>query len=427
VALTTLGCKINQFESAAMAELLRGEGFVQVPFQQEADIYVINTCTVTARTDAESRKLIRRAARRNPGARIVVTGCYAQVAAADLSALPGVHLVMGNAEKRSIVEILRQQLPAGSVAVSDMAGERTASPLRLESFSEHTRAFLQVQNGCDCRCSYCIVPFARGPSRSVPEAEVVAAVERFVARGHREVVLTGIHLGAYGLDLVPPSSLARLVGLIDSQGAVGRLRLGSVEPTEFDDGLMAVLGSSATVCPHFHIPLQSGCDAVLSRMDRPYRAELFGRVVERLISLFPDAAIGADLIAGFPGESEEEFRQSLIFVASLPLAYLHVFPFSSRPGTPASTMGGHLSPTVVRERAERYRNLGEEKRQAYAGRFVGQTLKVLAQGGGEPGMMKGLSSNYLEVVFPGEPGTVGEEVMVKVRGVTPGGVWGDIS
>jgi threonylcarbamoyladenosine tRNA methylthiotransferase MtaB len=256
---------------------------------------------------------------------------------------------------------------------------------------------------------------------------VVAAVERFVARGHREVVLTGIHLGAYGLDLVPPSSLARLVGRIDSQGAVGRLRLGSVEPTEFDDGLMAVLGSSATVCPHFHIPLQSGCDAVLSRMDRPYRAELFGRVVERLISLFPDAAIGADLIAGFPGESEEEFRQSLIFVASLPLAYLHVFPFSSRPGTPASTMGGHLSPTVVRERAERYRNLGEEKRQAYAGRFVGQTLKVLAQGGGEPGMMKGLSSNYLEVVFPGEPGTVGEEVMVKVRGVIPGGVWGDIS
>jgi threonylcarbamoyladenosine tRNA methylthiotransferase MtaB len=255
---------------------------------------------------------------------------------------------------------------------------------------------------------------------------VLEAVERLVAHGHREVVLTGIHLGAYGLDLSPPSSLGRLLGLMVSQGAVGRLRLGSVEPTEFDEGLMAALGASTIVCPHFHIPLQSGCDTVLSRMARPYGAELFGRVVERLLSLFPDAAIGADLIAGFPGETAAEFTESLGFVASLPLAYLHVFPFSSRPGTPASAMGGHLPPPLVRERAERYRILGEEKRRAYAGRFIGKTLEVLVQGAGESGMMKGLSANYLEVAFPGTTGSVGEEAMVKVRGVTPGGVWGDI-
>jgi threonylcarbamoyladenosine tRNA methylthiotransferase MtaB len=425
VAITTLGCKINQFESAAMAEMLGSEGYVQVPFDQEADVYIINTCTVTARTDAESRKLIRRAARRNPEARIVVTGCYAQVAPRQVAELPNVQLVLGNTEKLEIGRFLRRDLEAGTVAVSDIAVETRAATVELRSFSEHTRAFLQVQTGCDERCSYCIVPHARGPSRSVPLDDVLAGVDRFVASGHGEVVLTGIHLGAYGLDLLPATNLARLLQEIDAATDLPRLRLGSIEPLEFDDELISVLSSSPIICPHFHIPLQSGDDAVLRRMNRRYGADVFRMVLERLLAVVPGACIGADVIAGFPGESDDEFQRSLEFVASLPLAYLHVFPFSPRPGTPAASMAGQLPPGLIKERAERYRTLGEEKRQSYAEGHVGKVLQVLVQRVNDNGTLQGVARNYLEVTFGGGSELAGREVRVNVRGTTPAGVWGE--
>lgn len=232
VAITTLGCKINQFESAAMTESLGREGFRLVPFEDEADIYVINTCTVTARTDAESRRLIRRAMRRNPAARVVVTGCYAQVAPDAVGELPGVSLVVGNSEKKGIAGLLRDAVPAERILVSDISRQRTAEALGLESFAEHTRAFLQVQNGCDAFCSYCIVPHARGRSRSVPFRDVLEGIGTFAGQGFREVVLTGIHLGAYGADLEPPASLLDLLAAADAEALVPRLRVGSVEPHE---------------------------------------------------------------------------------------------------------------------------------------------------------------------------------------------------
>lgn len=425
VAITTLGCKTNQFESAAMTEMLANEGFATVSFEDEADYYVINTCTVTAKTDAESRKLIRRAQRRNPQARIVVTGCYAQVSKEEVADIPGVHLVLGNSEKRGIVQFLRDDVAAGRVVVADIAGEVDSSGIPLETFSEHTRAFLQVQNGCDFFCSYCIVPYARGRSRSVPFAEVLEGVQRFTEMGFREVVLTGIHLGGYGLDLAPARSLLELLTEAERSLPLERLRIGSVEPIEFSDDLIAFLASSKKICPHFHIPLQSGDDHVLNGMNRRYSTESYRDVIERLWAAVPGACIGADVIAGFPGESEKEFERTYHFIESLPLAYLHIFPFSARPGTPAADMDKQLNPAVIKERAQLLRRLSERKRRAYFRGFIGKKLEVLVQEDMGDGTVKGLSRNYIPVILPGDGSLLNTEVEVVVTEALRDGVQGD--
>jgi threonylcarbamoyladenosine tRNA methylthiotransferase MtaB len=427
VAITTLGCKINQFESAAMAENLGREGFRMVPFADEADIYVINTCTVTARTDAESRKLIRRAGRRNPRARLVVTGCYAQVAFEELRDMPGVDLVLGNVEKKGIPGLLREIGTGPRVLVSDISLEERAEGLALESFAEHTRAFLQVQNGCDAFCSYCIVPYARGRSRSVPLDEVLAGIGSFAAKGFREVVLTGIHLGAYGLDFVPGESLLSLLAAAEEQRLVPRLRVGSVEPTEISDALIGFLAAAETVCPHLHIPLQSGSDAVLGRMNRKYSTGYFREVIEKLAKAMPDACLGCDIIAGFPGETEEEFVETLRLVESLPIAYLHVFPFSPRAGTPAAGMPGQVNGAVIRSRAQMLRRLSDRKKRAYYQGFLGRELQVLVQGKEPDGLLKGLSRNYIPVVLLGDDSLINCEVTVRVTEVARESVRGERS
>ena len=277
IAITTLGCKTNQFESAVMAESLGREGFLVVPFEETADIYVINTCTVTARTDAESRQLIRRAARRRPGAKIVVTGCYAQLAYEKLREIPSVNLILGNSEKKSIVDFIRGIGDEMRIEVSDISRVKETGGMNLESFAEHTRAFLQVQNGCNSFCSYCIVPHVRGRSRSVPFTEALAGVNSFAVKGFREVVLTGIHLGAYGLDLEPLRDILDLLKTIEDECLVDRLRLGSIELTEISAPFVRFLASSQTVCPHLHIPLQSGHDRILERMNRNYTTDSLDR------------------------------------------------------------------------------------------------------------------------------------------------------
>lgn len=426
VAISTLGCKINQFESAAMTESLGKEGYRIVPFDGDADIYVINTCTVTAKTDAESRRLIRRALRSNPEARVVVTGCYAQVAPEAVKDLPGVSLVVGNSEKKGIVELLRDAVPAEKVIVSDISRERTAGGLRLESFAEHTRAFLQVQNGCDAFCSYCIVPYARGRSRSVPFDEVLSGIRTFAAQGFREVVLTGIHLGAYGLDLEPQSSLLALLEAAEAEEAVPRLRVGSVEPNELTDDFIDFMARSKMVCPHLHIPLQSGDDGVLARMGRHYKADFFRERVGRIVTAIPDIFIGCDVIAGFPGETDEEFLHTVRLIEELPVAALHAFPYSRREGTVAAGMEGQVDGKVLRFRGEVLRELGERKKRAFCGRFVGRQLSVLMQNRGRDGEAAGLSRNYLAVRVPGYGGEMNVEVAVTVTEVTPDGVRGII-
>ena len=411
VAITTLGCKTNQFESAAMIEQLEDSGYQLVPFNEVADIYIINSCTVTARTDAETRRLIRRARRTNPAARIVATGCYAQVAPGELERMPEVDCVLGNQEKQEIASLLEST----DNQVSDISAEREAGALKLTSFAEHTRAFLQIQNGCNSFCAYCIVPFARGRSRSVLPDEVLDGIRALAANGYKEVVLTGIHLGAYGLDLTTSTNLTRLVHEIEAGNLIPRLRIGSIEPNEVDDDLLALMAESKTICPHLHLPLQSGSDTVLKRMGRQYSSEFFSELVKRVAAVLPDAFIGADLIAGFPGETDAEFEDTVKLIEGLPISDLHVFPFSSRPGTRAAGMTGQLPPHLIKERAARLRALAELKKRAFLGRLIGLKLDVLVQGfDATTGFCRGLSRNYIVVSFAGEAGFINRECNVTI-------------
>jgi len=417
VAIATLGCKTNQFESAAMTEQFQKAGYCVVPFTEKADIYVVNSCTVTARTDAETRRLIRRARRLNPLARVVATGCYAQVAPGELERMPEVDSVLGNREKRDIAGLVE----AGESRVTDIGAERAAGPLELTSFAEHTRAFLQAQNGCNSFCAYCIVPYARGRSRSVPLEDVLKGVRDLAVNGYREVVLTGIHLGAYGLDLSPRLSLADLVRRIADERLVPRLRIGSVEPNELTDELLGLMAASDVICPHVHLPLQSGSDGVLHRMGRHYTARFFRDLAARVALALPDAFLGADVIAGFPGETEAEFRETLLLVEEVPFSDLHVFPFSRRAGTKAAGMPDQVAAHVVRERGERLRAAAAAKKAAFLNRFCGRTLAVLGQTWHPgAGTVRGLSRNYIQVEYPGPKDLVNREVGVRVEGIRDG-------
>ena len=409
VAITTLGCKTNQFESASMIEQFIKAGYAVVPFKESADIYVINSCTVTAKTDAETRRLIRRARRLNPQARIIATGCYAQVAPGDLERMPEVDSVFGNREKQDITDLLE----SGESLVSDISSELTSGPLKLESFAEHTRAFLQAQNGCNSYCAYCIVPYARGRSRSVPLVDVLQGVKNLAANGYQEIVLTGIHLGAYGLDLATKSSLTELVRSIDNEQLVPRLRIGSVEPNELSDELLAVMMQSKIVCPHLHLPLQSGSDSVLARMGRNYTGAFFRELLTRVSAALPDAFIGADVIAGFPGESEAEFTETMNLVKALPLSDLHVFPFSRRPGTRAAALPGQVGANIIKDRSEMLRKVAAAKKELFLKRFVGRELQVLVQGyDAKSGLCRGLSRNYITTGFTGNAGMINREISV---------------
>ncbi|WP_305043493.1 tRNA (N(6)-L-threonylcarbamoyladenosine(37)-C(2))-methylthiotransferase MtaB [Geoalkalibacter sp.] len=424
VSVTTLGCKTNQYESAAMEERLLGAGYELLPFEEGADLVIVNTCTVTAATDRQSRNLIRRARRLNPAARVVVTGCYAQVAPDKLVNLPGVALVIGNAEKKEFLDLLQDVAETPQVKVSDIGRAREAVPLRLSRFSERSRAFVQIQNGCDAFCSYCIIPHARGRSRSLPPDEALAQVRQLVEAGYPEIVLTGIHIGGYGADLSPACSLRELVARIEDETPVRRLRLGSIEPTEIPAALVNLMAESPVICPHFHIPLQSGDDQVLQRMNRIYDTVFFRRMIEGIHNRLPEAAIGLDVIVGFPGETEQQFASTLRFIESLPATHLHVFPFSKRPGTPAATMPDQVPGEIIKERAARVRALGEDKTQAYARRFIGHELEVVVEGGISAGVRKGLTRNYLQVFFPGSADLVGRAVVVKITDLSPRGLEG---
>jgi threonylcarbamoyladenosine tRNA methylthiotransferase MtaB len=417
ISFVTLGCKTNQFESAAMTEAARKEGYRVVSAGEAADICVINTCTVTARTDAESRRLIRRALRENPAARIVVTGCYAQIASDEISTLPGVALIMGNTEKRELLQLLRNPGEEQQIKVADISQVGETGPLILETFAEHTRAFLQVQNGCDSRCSYCIVPHVRGPSRSVRLDDALEGIRTFARQGFQEVVLTGIHLGAFGLDLAPPTSLLELLSSADRERIVPRLRLGSVEPTEFSAELIDLIATGQTICPHFHIPLQSGDDGVLAAMNRPYTSDFFRKLVDKLTTAVPSLCIGTDIIAGFPGETDEAFERGYRFLEALPLAYFHVFPFSVRQGTPAATMPDRVPPQLIKKRAEALRILSSRKKRAYFESFLGREVLVLIQEKRKSGKLSGLSRNYLSVSIPDSSEPLNTEVRVRVTGI----------
>lgn len=420
-AIATLGCKTNQFESAALIEQLRAAGYRQVNYSAGADLVIVNTCTVTATTDAQSRNLIRRARRINPACRVVVTGCYAQIDPQSLAAIPGVFLVLGNEEKQQLIGLLAED--RRGVAVSDIRQAKGAA-MSLSTFSGRSRAFVQIQNGCDAFCSYCIIPYARGPSRSVAPEQVLGQIRDLCAAGYPELVLTGIHIGAYGLDLNPADSLLALVRRIEGETAVRRLRLGSLEPQELSPELLEAVVASKVVCPHFHLPLQSGDDEVLQRMNRHYTADFFRRQVAAIHAGLPGAAIGLDVITGFPGETDEAFRRTLTLIEELPVSHLHVFPFSRRPGTPAARMGGQVPGPLARERAAELRALGEAKLQAFSRRVIGDTLELVVEGRNRGGWQQGLSRQYLTVSFEVGEKLADRTVQVKVTEWTEQGLRG---
>jgi len=413
VSFATLGCKTNQFESAAMQEALQEAGYRIVRFEDGADLVIVNTCTVTGATDAQSRNLIRRARRQNAECRVIVTGCYAQVDPDALHDLPGVSLVIGNEEKQRLLEFLQQDRQTTLVEVSDIRQSESVCLPALTSFAGRSRAFVQIQNGCDAFCSYCIIPYARGASRSALENEILGQINGLAESGFQEIVLTGIHIGGYGADLNPSSTLHGLVRRIESESAIHRLRLGSIEPTELTDELLETVASSRIVCPHLHIPLQAGNDAVLQRMGRTYKQDFFSHLIEKVRAALPDAAICLDVITGFPGETDQEFNDSYDFIAGLPITDLHVFPFSKRPGTPAAIMSKQVPGKTSRERAGKLRNLAELKYRRFAEGFINTELEVIVESGSRNGLLKGISRNYLDVRVDGDRSMVGQCVMIK--------------
>jgi threonylcarbamoyladenosine tRNA methylthiotransferase MtaB len=405
VAVTTLGCKVNQCESAGIAEAMAARGMTLVPFEAEADCYIVNTCTVTGRTDYQSRQLIRRAIRRNPAAAVIATGCYAQRAPEEIARIPGVRIVAGNAEKSHLPELL-QELAKGKgpqVHVGDIRSEKRFSPLGAIVIPGHTRAFLKIQDGCNAFCSYCIVPRARGGSRSLRPAEIEDGIASLAGRGCREVVLSGIHLGAYGRDLVPAIDLTAVVRHIVEERPIERLRLSSIEPREITGELLSLIGSSGIVCRHLHIPLQSGDDKILAAMNRDYDAAFFRDLIRNILVTIPGIAIGIDVMVGFPGETEAAFANTLRLIEELPFAYLHVFPFSRRPGTPAAAMPGQVHEADKKQRVERLRTVGAEKRRIFAEKFIGAPLTILTEGKKDKstGFFVGFSDNYIPVACRG--------------------------
>ncbi len=419
--ITTFGCKVNQVDTAGLSQALAHQGWLTAPPEATPDLHLVNTCTVTKRADQQARQAIRRLSREFPGVPIWVTGCYAQRAPEELAALPGVTLVLGNQEKIHIAELVNSK-PIGpamsSLSPSPLRGEGRGGggvrcvvggfgaqtpfhPWRLQSFPGRTRATLKIQEGCSHQCSYCIVPQVRGPRRSWPPEEVVAALHRISAANHQEVVLTGIDLGQYGQDLNPASSLAGLVRRLKQEALPFRMRLSSLEPEEVTPELLAELASWQAFCPHFHLPLQSGAAPVLAAMNRPYRPGDFHDLVADMIRRFPDAALGLDVLVGFPGETDADFAATQTLLAALPLTYLHVFPFSPRPGTPAAQLKP-LPGREVQRRAGLLRNLGRLKKQAFLHSQLGQVREVLVEGPApQKGWLQGLSDNYLRAIFRG--------------------------
>lgn len=445
-SLENFGCRATEADAAAMRRALRSAGWTVLDQHASSDVVVLNTCTVTSAADSQARDAVRKIHRANPAARILVTGCYAQRAPEDLAQLPGVSWVVGNSHQTEIPRLLRELFAphsdapsaVGSVAsfssasidsrsardfvplatletepmslargpakilTGDIFAQTTMQVSPLEGIpADRTRPILKIQDGCNNRCSYCVIPFVRGRSRSLPPAEVLGEIEKLVAAGAKEIVLSGINLGSYGRDLAPRVELANLVRRILNETALEQLRFSSIEPQDITEDFVALVTASPRIAPHFHVPLQSGSDRILRAMHRWYRAAHYAERIQLIRSALPDAAIGADVIAGFPGETDEDFNATFDFIARLPFTYLHVFSFSARPGTKATDLGALVSLAVTRDRARALRTLGQQKATAFRELQARRTLRALTLARGGDTWTEALTGNYLKVRVEG--------------------------
>ncbi len=429
IAFATVGCRLNQFETDALRGKAQAEGHQVVPFDAQAELYVINTCTITGEADADSRRLARQAVRRNPSALVAVTGCYAQAAPGDVAAIPGVGLVLGNGEKAELLAHVQKARKNGGarVLVWPVVGRRHVDDYGPGIDPDRTRAFLKVQDGCNYNCSFCIVPDVRGPNRSQHPERILEEIRRLNAAGFHEVVLTGIHLGTYGRDLRPPTSLTDLCRRIAALVEAPRIRLSSLDPHEVKPDLIRLLAESSRFCRHLHLPLQSGDEQILRRMRRGHTAAQFRELVERLVADVPGIAVSGDVIVGFPGENELAFQSTVHLLDALPIAGMHVFSYSRRPGTDAAGYPDQVPKQVKAERSRMLRTLVARKTQAFRRQFVGETLEVVVlDRDGPDGMLEGLSDNYLRVWFAGDPALRGGTARVQVEQVTGRGLLGSL-
>jgi len=400
VALHTLGCKLNHAETAAIGRQFLEKGFDLVEFGEQADVCVINTCTVTERADRECRQVIRRALRSSADPYVIVTGCYAQLEPEEIAAIEGVDLVLGSQEKFQVFQHLESLAgePTPRVCVSEPDDSWGFGPGYSGSESGHTRAYLKVQDGCDYTCSFCTIPLARGVSRSQPLEECLLQARHLVEAGHKEIVLTGVNVGDYGRKA--GEDLLRLVREMVRVEGLRRLRLSSIEPNLLSDELIDLVASSGVLCRHFHIPLQSGEDTILRRMRRRYTAAAYAGTIARIRKQIPACGIGVDVIVGFPGETEAQFEETYRFLNELPVSYLHVFTYSERPNTPASEAAFQVEPRVRQERNRRLRILSQKKRHAFYESMVGQSLPVLTESDVEGDLRSGFADNYVRVGLP---------------------------
>jgi threonylcarbamoyladenosine tRNA methylthiotransferase MtaB len=432
--IQNFGCRATQADGAALERQLASLGMRAANSDREAGLVVLNTCTVTAAADQDARAAIRRIHRENPRARIMVTGCYAQRAPQELALLPGVAWVVGNSHKHQIAEIAAQTflggngrkaflpedslvepeknfIPLETVALSAPAftlvgdifahTELIAAPVFAGGMAEKTRPNLKVQDGCDNRCSFCIIPSVRGQSRSMKLDRVIAEANALVAAGYREIVLSGINLGRWGRDFEPQQRFEQLVRALLEHTDIQKIRISSVEPMDWSDELIALVAGSPRIARHAHVPLQSGSDRILRRMHRKYRPWHYAEKIRKIHEAMPEAAIGADVMTGFPGETDELFEESRSFIERLPFTYLHVFTYSSRPGTPAAAMPDQVPVHVARERNRVLRELAAEKNLAFRQKFVGKTLEVITLHTGDDEWTEALSDNYLKVKLTG--------------------------
>ena len=420
VAFYTLGCKVNQYETEAMLEMFKKDGYVQVESEDFADVYVINTCTVTHMSDRKSRQYIRRMKKKNPDAIIAVVGCYSQVSPEEILDIEEVNLVMGTNERRQIVEEIKKIDASKKVStVDDIMKVRAFEEIEISQSNGKTRAFMKIQDGCDRFCTYCIIPYARGGKvRSRNIDSILEEANKLANNGYKEIVLTGIHVASYGKDLRQEQiTLLNVIKEIDKIDGIKRIRLSSVEPVLFTDEFVSEVSKMEKVCPHYHLSLQSGCDETLKRMNRRYTTKEYKTIVDRLRENIPNVAITTDVIVGFPGETNEEFNKTYEFLKDIELSQMHIFKYSPRKGTPAATMENQIDPQMKQLRSEKLLSLDKENFNKFASKFIDKELDVLFESNVVDGMYEGLTTNYIRVVVPSEKDIQGEILKVKITKV----------
>lgn len=433
IAFYTLGCKVNQSDTASMEGIFRRAGYEVVDFGSPADVYLINTCVVTNTGQRKSRQIINRAVRHNPLSLIVVTGCYPQTAPEEVRAIAGVDVIIGNQERARIVELVEQALENKQTEILDNVQKMTVDTkfeeLGVGTETDKTRAFLKIQEGCNQYCTYCIIPYARGPLRSRSLESIRSEVAKLVEAGYKEVVLIGIHLGCYGKELAKEGkhiTLYDAVQAVLSVEGMCRVRLGSLESVEVEPRLLELMANEPRLCKHLHLPLQSGCDKILQAMHRPYDTARFTQLLQQIRAQVPDVAITTDIIVGFPGETEEDFQTTLQFAEKCSFAKMHIFPYSKRKGTPAEKMPNQVDEAVKGERAARLAAVDEKLHQAMLKQMVGKTEEVLFEQPVDAVHMEGLCGPYLRVVVPGTSELANTIAQVKITGIVDDWLTGEI-